>query len=112
MLDLVYIVLWSVALACLVGGSLFLGIYGSGSLLFALRLAGLLVLRLAGLLVRKRHLSLLLPGILERGAFDQLLDGLLLLIHLLDIEPDTLAPLAEFGPAANIIGVDSQQLYT
>jgi len=102
MSDFVYIVLWSVALACLVGGSLFLGIHGNGSLLFALRLARLLA--------RSHHFFRLHPGILERSIFDQLEEGILLLLRLLVMELKSLAPLADFDPAENIIGGDSQLL--
>ena len=89
-------VLWSVA--CLIGGS---PIHGSR------RLLALLLNRLrAG----ARHFFRLRPGILERSIFDQLEEGILLFLRLLVMELKSLAPLADFDPAENIVGGDPQLL--
>ena len=101
MLDLVYIVLWSVALlADLVDGSPYLDIHRGGSLQFALRISRLRA-------VDSKILGLL-PGIGEWGVLDHLLDSSLFLFELIPIEPDSIAPLADFGPAANVLGGNPQ----
>ena len=71
-----------------------------GSWLFALRLSRLRAVA--------RQLSDLLPGIGERSGPDQLGDSSLLLCELIPIVFDALAPLAEFGPAANVLVGDPQ----
>jgi len=97
MSDFVYIVLRAVSLACLMGGSLFLCIHGNGSLLLVLRHRAV-----------ARQIPDPPPGKFEWGGPDHLTDSILFLFELIPIELDPLAPLADFGPAADVLGGDPQ----
>ena len=97
-LDFVCIVLWSVDLpAGFLDGSPCRDILGSGCLPFALRLGAV-----------AHIVPDLPPGKGERGGPEYLFESSLFLFDLVPVELDPLAPLADFGPAADVLGGDPQ----